>query len=503
MKFLRSLLLLVSFTALFSACQKEESLEHASNLVTSSPWEFKDSVTQFRGMMDTAYLTTAGPLTSLVLAGSTADGQGELFIQLFSTTPIGKASYSNPNVLFSYIVGGSLYFENDPTTAGKFTVTITAMDSIAVEGIFSGEVLDVLGSKRTIREGKFKAYFQRATIPPPPGGNGQLMLWSKEGCNGTTAIRVKVNGQEKSITSFQTDEPICGAGGTALYVLPAGQYTWEAICGTDTIRGSAGIVAGACIRAEVILQPVLGTNCKLKDYLAYDPGTNTMLFGTKSFFNAENKVNRLQIIDPDPAIGTLEYNLVYEPSKIIVQEGQQYFELDGLGRVKTFHGFAQPKNPASYRVVYAYTYDVAGRMTRATVALEANPAQPIYESLHTWTNGNLTKVVFKQIGSMNERTEIDYEYDQTKQTSNFLLFFANEELRMFQTAINAGLNSVNAVTKSTVRDYDAAGAVTPYPVAAFSNYSIDANKKVNSFSISDGASVYAGDVNYKLTYHCY
>ena len=502
MKFLRSMLLLVSLTAIISACQKEESLEHASNLVTNSPWEFKDSITQFRGTMDTAYMTTAGPLTSLVLAGSSSDGQGELFIQLFSLTPIGKASYTNPNVIFSYIVGGSLYYENDPTTAGKFTVTITAMDSVAVEGFFSGEVLDVLGNRKTIREGKFKAYFQRAAIPPPPGGNGQLMLWSKEGCNGT-AIRVKVNGQEKSITSFQATEPICGAGGTALYVLPAGQYTWEAICGTDTIRGSAGIVAGACIRAEVILNPVLGTNCKLSDYIAYDPGTNTMLFGTKSFFNAENKVNKLQFFEADPTSGTFEYNLVHEPNKIIVQEGQQYFELDGLGRVKTFHGFAQPSDPTSFRVVYAYTYDVSGRMTRATVALETNPSQPVLESLHTWTNGNLTKVVIKQIGAMNERTEIDYEYDLTKQTNNFLLFFANEELMMFQTAINAGLNSVNAVTKSTVRDYDAAGTVTPYPVAAFSNYSIDANKKVNSFNISDGVSVYAGDVNYVLTYKCF
>src|SRR5687767_13175127 len=124
MKLLRSLLLLVSFTAFLSACQKEESLEHASNLVTNSPWEFKDSLIQYRGTMDTAYLTTAGPLTSLVVSGSTADGQGELFIQLFSLTPIGKASYTNPNVIFSYIVGGSLYYDNDPTSAGNFTVTI-------------------------------------------------------------------------------------------------------------------------------------------------------------------------------------------------------------------------------------------------------------------------------------------------------------------------------------------------------------------------------------------
>jgi hypothetical protein len=74
---------------------------------------------------------------------------------------------------------------------------------------------------------------------------------------------------------------------------------------------------------------------------------------------------------------------------------------------------------------------------------------------------------------------------------------------MFQTAINAGLNSVNAVSKSTVRDYDASGTITPNTPANFSNYSIDGNKYVKSFSISDGVSVYAGDVNYVLTYKCF
>lgn len=502
MKLLRSLLLLVSLTSFLSACQKEESLEHGSNLGTSSQWEFKDSSIQFRGRMDTAFTASAGQMTSLVLRGTSIDGQGEMFIQLFSNTPIAKGTYMNPNVLFNYIVSGSLYFENVPSNANRFAVTITALDSVMVEGTFSGEVLDVLGNTRTIREGKFKAFFQNAPLPPPPAGNGQLMLWSKESCNGSP-VKVIVQGQEKSITSFQASEPICGAGGTALYVLPAGQYIWEAICGTDTIRGSAGIVAGSCIRAEVILQPVLGTNCKLSDYIAYDPGSNTMLFGTKSFFNTANQVNKIQFFEADPATGTFEYNLVHATDKITIQEGQQHFTLDGVGRVKTFNGFAQPSDPTSFRVVYAYTYDVAGRMTRATVALEANPTLPVLESLHTWTNGNLTKVVIKQIGAMNERTEIDYEYDLTKQTNKFLLFFANEELMMFQTAINAGLNSVNAVRKSTVRDYDATGAVTPYDAASFSNYTIDANKYVKSFSISNGVSVYAGDVNYTLTYKCF
>jgi hypothetical protein len=502
MKLLRSLLLLVSFLTLLSACQKEESLEHASNLVTNSQWEFKDSISQFRGPMDTAYIANAGPMTSLVLNGTSIDGQGEIFIQIFSNTPIAKGAYTNPNVLFNYIVGGSLYFENVPANVGKFSVTITSIDSLMVEGTFSGEVLDVLGNTKTLREGKFKAYFQNAVIPPPPAGNGQLMLWSKEGCNGG-AIRVKVLGQEKSITSFQATEPVCGAGGTVLYVLPAGQYTWEAICGTDTIRGSAGIVAGACIRAEVILQPATGANCALSDYTAFDPGSNTMLFGTKSFFNASNKVNKIQFFEADPANGTFEYNLVHEPNKITIQEGQQFFELDQLGRVSKFHGFVQPSDPTSFRVIYSYIYDVSGRMARATIALESNPNQPVLESLHTWNNGNLTKVVIKQIGAMNERTEIDYEYDLTKQTNKFLLFFANEELMMFQTAINVGVNSVNAVTKSTVRDYDQAGAVTPYPPATFSNYTIDANKYVKSFSIGDGVSVYAGDVNYTLTYKCF
>src|SRR5688572_23212287 len=163
MKLLRSLLLLLSFAAFLSACQKEVSLEHAT-LVSNSQWEFKDSAVQFRGPIDTAYLASTGPLNSLILRGTSVDGQGEIFIQLFSNTPIAKGTYTNPGVLFNYIIGGALYYENVPTNTGRFTVTISTLDSQLVEGTFSGEVLDLLGNTRTIREGKFKGYFEKATV---------------------------------------------------------------------------------------------------------------------------------------------------------------------------------------------------------------------------------------------------------------------------------------------------------------------------------------------------
>ena len=495
MRFIRFVLSIVMLTSLFS-CQKEESIENSGGITAGNQWEFKDSTLLFRGLMDAAYFNPIANMNSLTLEGKTADGVGELFIQIFSPVAIGEGTYSNPSVLFNYSISNVTYYENIQTDINKFFVIITRSDANFVEGTFAGEVVDALGNVRIIRDGKFKAPMQAS----PPSDMGQLMIWSKNNCNGGS-IRVKVENQEGSITTFHATEPACGTAGTASFVLPAGQYTWEAICGTDTIRGTSGITPNSCIRAEVIFGPVVpGANCKISEYTAFDPVSSAFFQSVKSTFTA-NQVTKVEVFDTSPTTPADVFNLTYPPGRVNI-DAQTYFELDPSNRVKAYRGLLIPGDASQPRVSVTYTYDGAGHLIKSTFASELNPTVPVLEATQTWTNGNLMKIVLQQIGS-SAKTEIEYQYDLSKQPKNFLILLANSELLYFQSAVNTGLNSVNAVTKSTVKEYNDAGNLETSDVAEFSNYIMNANNYVTSFNISDATTVYGGNVRYTLSYKCF
>ncbi|HUR12466.1 MAG TPA: hypothetical protein VM012_13910 [Flavitalea sp.] len=504
MNLFRGFLSLVALSFLFVSCQKEMSQEAGSNLSGKTEWEFKDSTIQFSGTMDTAYYDVVGPVTALTIEGTSADGLGSIFFQLYSTGSLEKGTYSNPNVGFNYSVGGTTLYENELLDLNKFSVTLTRVDSLIVEGTFSGEVFDPTGHKRIIRDGKFKAAFKgNSNIPPPPSGSGQLMLWAKSGCNGGP-ITVRVQGQQKNITSFHTAEPGCGATGTALFVLPQGQYTWEVVCGGDTTRGTAGIVAGSCIKAEVTLgAPTTSGNCVIRDYTAFDVLTNEFYYATKTIYNTANQATKIQFLESAGTV-TKEFTFNYVTPGTFAIDAQQYFEIDPSSRrVKTFAGYIDPTDPlSSPKLYYNYTYDAAGHLARVTIALESNPTVDIIESVHTWSGGNLTKIVLRQIGAV-ERTEINYEYDVSIKPKNFLIFFANQELQMFQTVINTGVNSINAVSKSIVKEYGTTGELVSSEEAVYSAYTLDANKYVKDFKINGDLSVYGADLKYILDYKCF
>ncbi len=242
---------------LFFSCRKEKSLERGTT-PGPSQWEFQDSTAPFKGTMDTAYMVNLGPLTSLVLEGtSTNTGGGDFRMEVFFTGTPAKGTFKSPNVKFTYLVSGGVLYESVPTNTDKFSVTITDIDSTIVTGTFSGEVETALGTTRNITQGIFSGKLSSSSsVPPPSTGTGQLMLWSKNACTGTTNISVQVQNKTGSITTLHAVEPGCGANGTATFDLPAGNYTWKAFCGTkDSATGTVLIVASQCLKKEVIFIP--------------------------------------------------------------------------------------------------------------------------------------------------------------------------------------------------------------------------------------------------------
>ena len=255
MKSLRLLLALLSPVLLFFGCTKEKSFE-VGNGTSTSQWEFSEGSNNFHGKVDTAYKSQiAAGVTALMLEGTSDDGTGLLTLGILGLNPSGTGVYQSPLVLFDYSNGTGTVYQNNITAAGEFTIEITKIDSVSVQGVFSGKVKDSTGALKTITNGKFSARFGSSITPP--AGTGQITVWSKAGCGagGTGPIKVELTFSiatiSSNITSFTPAEPACGAAGTATFNVPAGTYTYNAICGTDTVRQVITVAAGQCIKSEV------------------------------------------------------------------------------------------------------------------------------------------------------------------------------------------------------------------------------------------------------------
>lgn len=497
------LLLAILAGMVVSSCKKEKSLENGDGgPLGPEAWEFKEGAT-FKGPIDTAYYNTLGGVTSLILEGVSTDQKDDFYLEILGAN-LTAGNYATPTVVFEYYSNGTLLYQNDPTALDKFSVTITQIDGSGVSGTFSGEVKDTAGNVKNITDGKFTGKFN--TAPPPPSGSGQLMLWAQQGCLGTPMV-VLVNGQKDTITAFQPSAPSCGTAGTAFFTLPAGDYTWKAVCAgtTDTVSGNVSVTAGSCTAKEVNMNAAPNpTICKLSNLASYELGNGAKISAITSYFNAQNQVTKTQLLDSSSQTSGIldnEFNFTYAASRIDV-DAKQYFSLEPGGRINQFHGFADPTVDTSLEVIITYTYDASGYLSKASLALALFPTQAVFVYTYGWTGGNLTKVTIDILGG--EKSVIDYQYDLGKPAKGFLSFHTNPEILLFQNVINFGKNSANVPTKSTWTDYDDQGAVIGAPVVSnFINYVYDTNGYIRSFDITGDGSVYGSEIRHILSYKCF
>ena len=497
MKLLRQVLWLTGVSILLFSCKKEKSLEGATNS-GAKQWEFKDSTLSFSGRMDTAYLQTAGSISSIVLEGSSTNSTtaGDFYLEIFGTN-VTTGTYKNPHVQFTYVVNSAVLYQSIPSNTDKFSVTITKIDANGITGTFSGEVEDALGNTKSITNGTFTGTFK--ATGPPPTGPGQLTLWSKQGCGGSGPIAVKVQSQTGSITAFHTTAPACGAAGAASFSLPAGSYSWEAYCNTDTARGTVVVTASGCATVEVVFGAT-SANCVISNLAYYDLATNAKQGSLSSFFNASNQVNNILFVDSTTNSTIYRFTPSKSGNRVNI-DAQQYFNVDAAGRITDFHGFVDATDTSLPRVVITYSFNAAGHLLKAGYAFELAPNNNILNINYTWTGGNLTKAVVQQVGAV-DRVEYDYQYDLTKTAKNFLSFFPSTEIFWVQSAVNFGKNSTNLLSSSSIKYYDATGNVAT-DNATYSSYVLDANNYVKSFSVAGDGSVLPGDTKYVLSYKCF
>ena len=238
----------VLLSTLFS-CKKERSFEAPATgtPVVGQQWQFSEGGAAFGGPMDSASILSIGLANSLSLYGTSTDGKGEISLQILSNGNFVKGDYKNPQILFQYALNGSTSLQN--TSTDDFTITITAIDSFSVTGVFLGVASDSAGNKQKVSSGKFTAAIKK--ISSLPTGRGTLTVWSKQLCGGGGSIYIRVGDSVSAITQAMATEPSCGAPGAVSFSLPSGPYTVIAACGSDTLMLPAAVLPGVCATVEV------------------------------------------------------------------------------------------------------------------------------------------------------------------------------------------------------------------------------------------------------------
>ena len=169
MKFLTPLIVLFAGILFLQSCSKEYSLEGGMSTLPAGNWEFKDSTTEFSGVIDTAFITGTSGNKELHLSGKSASGKEIFSVTLFGDE-IKPGTYKTSlfQATLNYSGTGMIYQANQST--GELIVVISTINTNLVTGTFSGKALDSSNVVRQLFDGKFKATFSGPGSGPVSSG---------------------------------------------------------------------------------------------------------------------------------------------------------------------------------------------------------------------------------------------------------------------------------------------------------------------------------------------
>jgi hypothetical protein len=164
MKHIKTALYFFVTIVLFSACQKEYSLEHGGKTTSNGTWQFNDSTQLFTGNMESTYIDSSTSLNTKILhlIGKSPDGSQSFNMELYAnsfTTGTYKASLFQST--FLYTSGASNIYQVSQLI-GEFIVNITALSSGSISGTFSGSALNSTNKVIQITQGKFTSTFSNS-----------------------------------------------------------------------------------------------------------------------------------------------------------------------------------------------------------------------------------------------------------------------------------------------------------------------------------------------------
>lgn len=250
-------------------------------------------------------------------------------------------------------------------------------------------------------------------------------------------------------------------------------------------------------------------SCLLAKIVQADPASGKAQLAFVSGFNSNNQVVTHDVIDSTSNSIINNFSLSYPTGRIQI-DAVQYFVVNSDGRISEFHGYEYPDDNTSERFTVRYTYNANGQMVLRTEAYDTLPGVVQYQMKFTYSGGNVTKEEYEgKVGSAFVKiADINFTYDESKTVKSFLyLPGIAPEISLFQTAVNAGVNNANPVTRIVTATYNpATSTVVNTFTTNFTNYVINANNYVQSFDVT-GNDYVAGGISagsrYRLYYNCF
>ncbi len=170
MKFIKRILSFFVATLILFGCAKEYSVETGGKQLSAGNWEFKDSVREYMGNIDTAYIADAVNTKQLNLIGKSLDGTESWSLRLYADTfKVGSYKASLFQSSMKYTGGGKTIYEVNQVS-GEFIAKITVINANLITGTFSGTARDSLNGLKNIFTGKFKSTFKKPIIDPESVG---------------------------------------------------------------------------------------------------------------------------------------------------------------------------------------------------------------------------------------------------------------------------------------------------------------------------------------------
>lgn len=250
----------------------------------------------------------------------------------------------------------------------------------------------------------------------------------------------------------------------------------------------------------------MGNDCSISTVTPYDSSSGR---GQGSFHITPGSNNlRGKIEWFDSTSGTVDYHaeLTYSNNTIRINKNE-FFLLDGIGRIKEFNTLENPFDTSSLRYKYTYEYDASGHLySKSWFVTSLNTDTALFVYKYEWANDNLVKVEVNE-GAGNRRIALraELKYNDTKTVKNFLYYFPEaHELAPYIFSVNVGAKSKNLLENIVVRIYDEDGKEILRYNTVYSDYKFSADDYVTEVNalgdVIDGLPLVNGLT--KFDYEC-
>jgi hypothetical protein len=252
--------------------------------------------------------------------------------------------------------------------------------------------------------------------------------------------------------------------------------------------------------------PPLGNECVITTVTPYDSASGKgygSLHITPGINNLAGKIEWY-----DSTSGTVDFHadITYINDTIRVNENE-FFLLDGSGRIKEFNTYENPADTSSERYRYTYAYDAAGHLySKNWFVMSFNTDVPFFVYKYEWVNENLVKVeVNEASGDKRIALRSELTYNDTKTVKNFLYYFPDaDELAPYIFSVNVGTKPKNLLEHIGVSIYDSGGNEILTYKTTYTNYKFSSDDYVTevyaSGDVIDGLPLVSGLT--KFEYEC-